>query len=90
MMMMQLVLRLAGEVGSGRDGGGRRNVLTADGQKHGVGGGWHVQGGRRERGRVRQRPVQRRHSGSVQPSTHTHTRLTALFRDYPGEPVPER
>ena len=20
---------------------------------------------------------------------HTHTRLTALFRDYPGEPVPE-
>ena len=20
----------------------------------------------------------------------THTRLTALFRDYPGEPVPER
>jgi len=21
--------------------------------------------------------------------THTHTRLTALFRDYPGEPVPE-
>jgi len=23
-------------------------------------------------------------------TTHTHTRLTALFRDYPGEPVPER
>jgi len=24
-------------------------------------------------------------------NTHTHThRLTALFRDYPGEPVPER
>ena len=22
-------------------------------------------------------------------STHPHTRLTALFRDYPGEPVPE-
>jgi len=22
--------------------------------------------------------------------THTHTRLTALFPDYPGEPVPER
>ena len=22
--------------------------------------------------------------------THTHTRLTALFRDYPGEPIPER
>ena len=22
--------------------------------------------------------------------THTHTRLTALFQDYPGEPVPER
>ena len=22
--------------------------------------------------------------------THTHTRLTALVRDYPGEPVPER
>ena len=22
--------------------------------------------------------------------THTHTRLTAHFRDYPGEPVPER
>ena len=22
--------------------------------------------------------------------THTHTRLTALFRDYPGDPVPER
>ena len=21
---------------------------------------------------------------------HTHTRLMALFRDYPGEPVPER
>ena len=21
---------------------------------------------------------------------HTHTCLTALFRDYPGEPVPER
>ena len=21
--------------------------------------------------------------------THTHTRLTALFRDYPGEPVPK-
>ena len=21
---------------------------------------------------------------------HAHTRLTALFRDYPGEPVPER
>ena len=23
-------------------------------------------------------------------NTHTHTRLTAVFRDYPGEPVPER
>ena len=23
-------------------------------------------------------------------TTFTHTRLTALFRDYPGEPVPER
>jgi len=23
-------------------------------------------------------------------STHTHTHLTALFWDYPGEPVPER
>jgi len=23
-------------------------------------------------------------------NTHTHTRLTALFRDYPGELVPER
>ena len=22
--------------------------------------------------------------------THTHTRLTAFFRDYPDEPVPER
>jgi len=22
--------------------------------------------------------------------THTHTRLTALFQDYPGEPVPDR
>ena len=22
--------------------------------------------------------------------THTHTRVTAIFRDYPGEPVPER
>jgi len=22
--------------------------------------------------------------------THTHNRLTSLFRDYPGEPVPER
>ena len=21
---------------------------------------------------------------------HNHTRLTALFRDYPGQPVPER
>jgi len=26
----------------------------------------------------------------VQTGSHTHTRLTALFRDYPGEPVPER
>ena len=26
----------------------------------------------------------------VSASTHTHTRLTALFRDYPGELVPER
>ena len=25
-----------------------------------------------------------------QQQLHTHTRLTALFRDYPGEPVPER
>jgi len=25
-----------------------------------------------------------------QSHTHTHTRLPALFRDYPGEPVPER
>ena len=24
------------------------------------------------------------------PEGYTHTRLTALFRDYPGEPVPER
>jgi len=23
-------------------------------------------------------------------NTHTHTRLTAFVRDYPGEPVPER
>jgi len=23
-------------------------------------------------------------------STNTHTHLRALFRDYPGEPVPER
>ena len=23
-------------------------------------------------------------------NTHTHTRLTALFQDYLGEPVPER
>ena len=23
-------------------------------------------------------------------NTHTRARLTALFRDYPGEPVPER
>jgi len=23
-------------------------------------------------------------------NTHTHTCLTAFFRDYPGEPVPER
>jgi len=23
-------------------------------------------------------------------NTHTHTRLMALFLDYPGEPVPER
>ena len=33
---------------------------------------------------------------TLQPSTvgtqhtHTHTRLMALFWDYPGEPVPER
>jgi len=27
-------------------------------------------------------------SASISP-VHTHTRLTALFRDYPGEPVPE-
>ena len=27
---------------------------------------------------------------SVKKHTYTHTRLTALFRDYPGEPVPER
>jgi len=27
---------------------------------------------------------------SLYTNTHTHTRLTALFRDYPGEPVPER
>jgi len=26
----------------------------------------------------------------TQTHTHKHTRLTALFRDYPGEPVPER
>jgi len=25
-----------------------------------------------------------------QKHTHTHTRVTALCRDYPGEPVPER
>ena len=23
-------------------------------------------------------------------ATYTHTRLVALFRDYPGEPVPEK
>jgi len=27
---------------------------------------------------------------SEQNYTHTHTRLTALFLDYPGEPVPKR
>ena len=26
----------------------------------------------------------------IGPNSHTHTRLMALFRDYPGEPVPER
>ena len=26
----------------------------------------------------------------VTKNTHTHTRLMALFQDYPGEPVPER
>jgi len=28
--------------------------------------------------------------GTWDPNTHTHTRLMALFWDYPGEPVPER
>jgi len=32
---------------------------------------------------------QKRYQPRRTPS-HTHTRLTALFRDYPGEPVPER
>ena len=27
---------------------------------------------------------------SVTVTTYTHTRLMVLFRDYPGEPVPER
>ena len=27
---------------------------------------------------------------SLHSSRHTHTRLMALFQDYPGEPVPER
>ena len=32
-----------------------------------------------------------RHAGSTTYThTYTHTHLTALFRDYPGEPVPER
>jgi len=26
---------------------------------------------------------------SIEKDAHTHTHLTALFRDYPGEPVPE-
>jgi len=43
--------------------------------------------------------VQKTHQGSkrgmandakADPPPHTHTRLTALFWDYPGEPVPER
>jgi len=29
-------------------------------------------------------------SGGRRPHTHTHTHLTALFQDYPSEPVPER
>jgi len=28
--------------------------------------------------------------GNLAGRSHTHTHLTALFRDYPGEPVPER
>ena len=37
-------------------------------------------------------PVRRlsRRRGLKHTHTHTHTRLTALFRDYPGDPVPER
>ena len=30
------------------------------------------------------------HVRLYQQHTHTHARLTALFRDYPGEPLPER
>jgi len=30
------------------------------------------------------------HKNSFKEYTHTHTHLTALFRHYPGEPVPER
>ena len=38
-------------------------------------------------------PAKHHHLSSVcytRFTTHTHTRLTALFRDYPSEPVPER
>ena len=39
----------------------------------------------------RQRRTEPQHTHThTHKHTHTHTRLTALFRDYPGEPVPER
>jgi len=31
-----------------------------------------------------------RRETTLEQHTHTHTRLMALFRDYPGEPVAER
>ena len=39
---------------------------------------------------TRQFLIQQLHVSSILLYIHTHTHLTALFRDYPGEPVPER
>ena len=30
------------------------------------------------------------HSADLTDAVHAYARLTALFQDYPGEPVPER
>ena len=35
-------------------------------------------------------PTVSKHGRTPRLNRHTHTRLTALFWDYPGEPVPER